>query len=157
MHVSTIGGKIIGMAPESREDIINAIEAKDYDAWKAAVSDRLTEDNFNTLVERHEAMSEQREQRDDVMEAIEAGDYAAFQVAADNTPIISRIQDEDDFEILVQLHQAKQDGDYEKVRELSEQLGLSEWGFEEGDGKEEVPGPRQRVRSLCLPELMSRS
>ncbi|HUV82147.1 MAG TPA: hypothetical protein VMW53_03585, partial [archaeon] len=49
----------------------------------------------------------------------------AFKVAAENWPMLSNIQDEGDFELLVQLHQAKQDGDYETVKELSEQLDLS--------------------------------
>jgi len=38
--------------------------------------------------------------------------------------MLSNIQNEGDFQILVQLHQAKLDGDYETVAELREQLGL---------------------------------
>ena len=123
---SAFRGNFFGMDPdESREEIVNAIEAKDYNGWKTAMSDRLTEENFNELVERHEARSEMREQREVKIQAIEAGDYEAFKVAAENWPMLSNIQDEGDFELLVQLHQAKQDGDYETVKELSEQLDLS--------------------------------
>lgn len=122
--VSAFGGKFIGMDPESREDMVNAIEAKDYNAWKAAKSDRLTEENFNERVARHEARSEMREHREDKIQAIEAGDYEAFKVAAENWPMLSNIQNEGDFELLVQLHQAKQDGDYETVEQLREQLGM---------------------------------
>ena len=35
-----------------------------------------------------------------------------------------KILNESDFKILVQLHQAKQEGDKEKVKQLSEQIGL---------------------------------
>ncbi len=122
--VSALGGHFFGIDPGNKEDIVNAIEANDFEVWKEAVSDQLTEENFNMLVERHEQMSGMREQREDMKLAIEAGDYDAFKVAAENWPMSSNIQDESDFEILVQLHQAKLDGDYETVYELREQLGL---------------------------------
>lgn len=121
---SAFGGNFFGMDSESREDMVNAIEAKDYDSWKEAKSNRLTEENFNERVARHEARSEMRELREDRKQAMEAGDYEAFKVAAENWPMLSKIQDEGDFEILSQLHQAKIDGDYETVEELREQLGL---------------------------------
>ncbi|MBE0523762.1 MAG: hypothetical protein IBX40_05440 [Methanosarcinales archaeon] len=121
---SAFRGNFFGMDPESREDVVNAIEAKDYDAWKAVMSDRLTEENFNERVAKHTARAEMRELREAKIQAIEAGDYEAFKVAAENWPMLSKIQNEDDFELLVQLHQAKQDGDYETVEELREQLGM---------------------------------
>ena len=121
---SAFGGNFFGMDSESRENMVNAIESKDYDSWKEAKSDRLTEENFNEREERHEARSEMRELREDKIRAIEAGDYEAFKVAAENWPMLSKIQDEGDFEILSRLHQAKLDGDYETVEELREQLGL---------------------------------
>ncbi len=121
---SAYGGKFFGMDPESREDMVNAIEAKDFDAWKAAKEDRMSEENFNERVAKHEARAEMRELREDKKLAIEAGDYEAFLVAAENWPMLSNIQNEDDFETLVQLHQAKLDGDFETVEELREQLGL---------------------------------
>ncbi len=121
---SAFGGNFFGMDSGSRENMVNAIESKDYDSWKEAKSDRLTEENFNERVEKHEARSEMRELREDKIRAIEAGDYEAFKVAAENWPMLSNIQDEGDFEILSQLHQAKLDGDYETVEELRKQLGL---------------------------------
>lgn len=122
--VSAFGGNFFGMDPGSREDMVNAIEAKDYNAWREAKSDRMTEEKFNERVARHEARSEMREHREDKIQAIEAGDYEAFKLAAENWPMLSNIQNEGDFELLVQLHQAKQDGDYETVEELREQLGM---------------------------------
>lgn len=77
---SAFGGNFFGMDSESRDTIVNAIKAEDYNAWKEAMSAQLTEDNFNRLVERHEAMEK------------------------------------------------LQDGNYTKVREVSEQLGLPD-GF----------------------------
>ncbi len=122
--VSAFGGKFLGMDTEDKEDMMNAIEAKNFDAWKEAKSDRMTEEKFNERVERHEARAEMRELREDKKQAIEAGDYEAFLVAAEDWPMLSKIQNEGDFELLVQLHQAKMDGDDETVEELREQLGL---------------------------------
>ena len=121
---SAYGGKFFGMDPENRENMMNAIDAKDYDAWKAAKEDRMSEENFNERVARHEARAEMRELREDKKLAIEAGDYEAFKVTAKDWPMLSNIQNEDDFETLVQLHQAKLDGDSETVEELREQLGI---------------------------------
>ncbi len=121
---SAYRGNFIGMDPGSREDIVNAIEANNYQAWKEVMSNQLTEENFNDCVERHEARSEMREHREDKRQAIEAGNYGAFLVAAENWPKLPNIQDESDFKLLVELHQAKLDGDYDTVNELREQLGL---------------------------------
>ena len=121
---SAYGGKFFEMDSESREDMVNAIEAKNFDDWKAAKEDRMSEENFNKRVAKHEARAEMRELREDKKLAIEAGDYEAFKVAAKNWPILPNIQNEDDFETLVELHQAKLDGDYETVEELREELGL---------------------------------
>ena len=121
---SAYGGKFFGMDSESREDMVNAIEAKNFDDWKAAKEDRMSEENFNERVAKHEARAEMRELREDKKLAIEAGDYEAFLVAAENWPKLPNIQNEDDFETLVELHQAKLDGDYETVEELREELGL---------------------------------
>jgi len=62
--------------------------------------------------------------RGEIFDAIKAKDFSAWKEAASKSPMISKIDNEDDFKILVQLHQAKKDGDYTKVKELSEQLGL---------------------------------
>ncbi|MCG7849765.1 MAG: hypothetical protein MIO93_11395, partial [ANME-2 cluster archaeon] len=140
--VSAFGGKFLGMDSESREDMMNAIEAKDFDAWNAAKSDRMTEEKFNDRVDRHvarsvmhDAKSDMRELREDKKLAIEAGDYEAFKLAAKDWPMLSQIENEDDFELLVQIHQAKMDGDDETVEKLREQLGML-GGF----GKPEMSG-----------------
>ena len=121
---SAYRGNLSGIDSESKEDIVNAIETNNYQAWKEVMSNRLTEENFNKCVKRHEARSEMREHREDKKLAIEAGDYDAFLVAAENWPKLPNIQDEGDFKLLVELHKAKLDGDYDTVNELREQLGL---------------------------------
>jgi hypothetical protein len=149
--VSAYQGKFPGMDTAGRGEMLNAIQAKDFNAWKDLMSARVTEENFNKLVERHAAMSEKRGSissgrgafNEQIIQAIENGDYEAWKEAAVNTPMITKIDNEDKFNILVQLHQAKQDGDYAKVKELSEQLGLP--GV---SGKYKMSGHFGRVRII---------
>jgi hypothetical protein len=67
----------------------------------------------------------------ELIQAIKDGNYDAWKTAVVNSksPLVSKITNEDEFKILVQLYQAKQDGNITKVNELSEQLGLP-GGFE---------------------------
>lgn len=139
--VAAFGGKFFGMDTESGNAIVSAIKAKDFNAWKKAITDQLTEDNFNKLVEqqaamsqRHETMSEKRGAmysgiralNEEMNTAIKEENYTAWKTTVVNSksPLASKITNEDEFKILVQLYQAKQDGNYTKVNELSEQLGL---------------------------------
>ena len=124
-----------GLDSESKEEIRQAIEAGDYDAWKEAVSAKLTEENFNKLVERHQAMSEKREMMQEHRQAIEAAleaeDYEAWKAAMDGLergPKIDEVITEENFDTFVQLHEARKSGDFETVQELSEELEL-EKGF----------------------------
>jgi|GEM_PF-1189337 len=138
--VAAFGGKIPGTDPQSRENITNAIKANNFTAWKEAMSAQLTEDNFNKLVQRcqtmsqHENMSEMQRTmfsgrqalNAEMNTAIKEGNYTAWKTAAVNSksPLVSKITNEDQFKILVQLYQAKQDGNYTEVKEQSQQLGL---------------------------------
>ncbi|MFA4934986.1 MAG: hypothetical protein WC568_04030 [Candidatus Methanoperedens sp.] len=156
--VSAFQGKFSGMDTADRGEILNAIKAKDFNAWKELISARLTEENFNKLVERHVAMSQRHENmsekrgamssergafNEQMNKAIKEGNYEAWKEAAANSPMIFKINNEGDFKILIQLHQAKQDGDYAKVKELSEQLGLPV-----GSGKHKMFGHFGRGRMI---------
>jgi hypothetical protein len=150
--VSAFGGRFFGMDHQSQDNITNAIKTNDYTAWKEAMSAQITEENFNKLVKRAQTMSQRHgnmsEKRgaisqeklalnQEMNQAITDGNYDAWKTAAQkaNSPMISKIDTQDKFNILVQLHQAKQDGNYTKVQELSTQLGLT-GGF----GKHKMPG-----------------
>lgn len=142
--VSAFGGRLFGMDPNSQNNITNAIKANDYTAWKEAMSAQLTQENFNKLVQRaktlsqrHGNMSEKLALNVEMNQAIKDGNYSAWKTAAEksNSSMISKITDVDHFNTLVQLYQAKQDGNYTKVKELSAQLGLTG-----GSGKHKMPG-----------------
>jgi DNA-binding transcriptional regulator YbjK len=144
--VAALGGKFPGIDLQSRDNVTNAIKANDYNAWQAAMSAQITQDNFNTLVQRYQNMSQRYENMSEnqgtmfsgrqalnaeMIQAIKDGNYDAWKTAVVNSksPLVSKITNEDEFKILVQLYQAKQDGNITKVMELSEQLGLP-GGFE---------------------------
>jgi len=94
---SAFGGHSFGMDSKSRDAIRNAIDANDFSTWKEAISAQLTEENFGKFVERRAARTSNHNKS-----------------LADLDP-----------ETLAQLQQAKLDGDFEKAKELREQLGLA--------------------------------
>jgi DNA-binding transcriptional regulator YbjK len=139
--VSAFQGKFSGMDTAARGEMLNAIKANDFSAWKEAMSAQLTEDNFNKLVQNYQTMSQRHENMSEkqgtmfsgrqalnaeMNKAIKDGNYSAWQTAAVNSksPLVSKISNQDEFDLLVQLYQAKQDGNHTKVKELSVQLGL---------------------------------
>ncbi len=59
-----------------RENVNQAIEDKDFEAWKTIKESKLTEENFNMISEKHKIRSEMKEA---IAEAKEAGDWARVQ------------------------------------------------------------------------------
>jgi hypothetical protein len=60
--------------------------------------------------------------------AVEAEDYEAWQEAISSMDYAPRIADvvltEDDFNLLVQLHEARESGDMEAAQKLKDELGI---------------------------------
>jgi len=112
-----------GLNSESREAIMNAIKANDYNAWKEAMTSTLTDEQFNKIVEMNQ-------KREAVNKALEEGNYTAWKDAVENLerPKITDIITEENFNIFVQLYKAKIAGDYETVKKLSEELGIENYG-----------------------------
>ena len=134
--VSAFGGRFYGGDSDAREAIRQAVENNDYDAWKDAMSGTITEDKFNKILERHESMSERRgmvkERRDAVEQALETGDYNAWKSAIEGFERTGRIADkitEDNFGTFVKLHEARQNSDYETVKELGFDKGHRRHGM----------------------------
>jgi hypothetical protein len=107
--------------------IQQALEAKDYEAWKEAMMAELTEDQFNQLVEWYEQRQSRHQYMEQVRAAIEAGDYDAWKAAMEQIekPQLTDLINEDNFDIFVAMHNAKQAGDMETAMQLREQLGIS--------------------------------
>ena len=118
------GGGFFGN--ENREAIENAIEANDYNAWKEAMIETLTEEKFNKLVEMYQNRKTAEQNRQLVEQALEEGNYEAWKAAIENLegPRMTELITEENFDTFVQLYEAKMAGDYETVKQLSEELGL---------------------------------
>lgn len=78
-----------------------------------------------------------------MIQAIKDNSYTEWNAAAVNStsPLVSKITNADQFNMLVQLYKAKQDGNNTKVMELSKQLGLPG-----GSGKHKIFGNFGRGR-----------
>jgi hypothetical protein len=124
--------------PENREAIEEAIEAEDYAAFiEATGRDNLTEEKFETMVERHSEMEEKRLEkeanRELIQEAVESGDYEtwAILIAEQNpdSPMLEKIT-ADNFSQLQEIHDLR-----EELRVIEEDLGI-EKGDHRGQGGE---------------------
>ena len=112
-----------------------ALEDGDYAAWKEAMTAGLTEERFNQLRERHTQMEEKRvsmqETRKKVQQALETGDYNAWKEAIGDSPHAGKLTEvinKENFDTFVQMHEAKQNGDFETAKALAEELGLQGFG-----------------------------
>ncbi len=112
----------------NKEEVIGALEADDFDAWKQAMQAGLNEENFEHMKEMHSNRAQRMEHREEINAALESGDYEAWKQvieSLDKEPIIAeKILDEEDFDTLAELHQARQDKDFDTVKELADELGL---------------------------------
>jgi hypothetical protein len=72
-----------------------------------------------------------------MIQAIKDNSYTEWTAAVvgSTSPLVSKITNVDQFNILVQLYQAKQDGNNTKAMDLSQQLGLPT-----GNGKHKMSG-----------------
>ena len=156
--VAAFGEKFPGIDSQSRNNITNAIKANDFNSWKAAMTAQLTQAKFDKLVQSYQTMSQRRANMSQwygnmsnpqgtmlsgqamnagMIQAIKDVNYDAWKTAVVNStsPLVYKVTNEDQFKILVQLYQAKQDGNNTKVMELSQHLGLPA-----GNGKHRMSG-----------------
>ena len=95
---------------EHRLGIKQAIEENDFKAWKTAIIETLTQENFNKLVERHKAISERRKLQDVVRQAIEEGDYEAYKEAVENLMGSYKVMSEEDFNAMIEHYKTRELG-----------------------------------------------
>ena len=120
--VMTIGSVAAFGGFGDKEQIRETVEANDYDAWKSAMQERFSEEHFDEMVARYES-------REAVRDALEANDYDAWVEAVEDHPRnIENIVNEDNFDVFVEMHEAREAGDYDTARQLREELGLPMMG-----------------------------
>ena len=127
-----------GFSLENREAVMSAIENGDYEAWKAAIEDDLTEENFNRLVEMNQNRWMERQNMEAMRQAIENRDYEAWQAAVQNCERCDASEvTEEQFNLMVQIHEARMNGDFETANQLSQELGFNCGMFGDFGGKME--------------------
>ncbi|MFT7507561.1 MAG: hypothetical protein ACI92I_000721 [Acidimicrobiales bacterium] len=111
---------------------------------KEAARDVLVEAgvDMETMQAVRGAMKEHRqEMKSAIYEAVGNNDYQAFIDAIEGSPLVDIITSESDFELFVQAHTLRAEGDREEAKEIMEDLGfegkmnsLGHKGNHEGDG-----------------------
>lgn len=100
-----------GFVNEQQRTAINqAIENNDFETWKTAITETLTQENFDKLVARNKAMTERKELQDAVKQAIANGDYDAYKKAFENLKGSMEVMNEDDFNAMVERYKAGEAG-----------------------------------------------
>lgn len=133
------GGQFGGF--QGSEEAKQALENNDYDAFIQSVSPDITEEQFERMAEVHE-------QRQAVEQALESGDYEAWVQAIESMPKITDLITEENFQDFAALHQARQNGDLETAKDLSEQLGLEQFQFQKGFRSTPHPGMRGGMNGI---------
>ncbi|MBD3203628.1 hypothetical protein GF327_04995 [Candidatus Woesearchaeota archaeon] len=127
--------------PENREEIQEAIENNDFDSWREAMMNRINQENFDEIVQRHGMIRERRQEKQEnreqnqemTDEACELGGEEGYEMwleSLSERPGARRlqevIQDAQDFDKLCELHELRNDpdSDPDKIRDLSEELSL---------------------------------
>lgn len=112
---------------KSRKALDAAIQANDFDAYLETLSnvnsnlaEKVTEERFADLVEKYN-------QHEAVETAIENSDYQAWINAVLAMPHGSNMADivsEEDFNKLVEMHKARELGDFEAAKAIADDLGI---------------------------------
>lgn len=131
-----LGGSLVAAYPtlvgvkimdEDRDALREALEKGDYEQWRETMIAQLTEERFQQMSERYNAV---RNRHESIHAAIESEDYSAWVEAMTSEGQEPRILDyisEENFGTLVELHEARDAGEIERVKELMEELGFPEY------------------------------
>lgn len=126
------GAYAFGERALGNDDLRIAMENGDYDAYIQAFdqNDRgfmrhqLTEEEFNERLNRQDLGAEHRAV---VEEALASGDYDAWLVAMEDAPRgnqFASLVTEDNFDEFIQIHEARESGDFDLAAELAQELGI---------------------------------
>jgi hypothetical protein len=110
----------------NNENIQQALGNGDYEAWKQAMTEEMTQERFQQMSQNYQQMQERQQYMEQVQVAIEAGDYNAWKSAMEQVqrPQMTDVITEENFDTFVAIHNAMQNGDYETANQLREQLGI---------------------------------
>jgi hypothetical protein len=123
---------------QGNDEMQQALEAGDYDAFVAAMSHQVSEQQFQRMAEMHQNRAQEQQ-------ALEAEDYAAWVQAIESRPRITDLVTEENFPKYAEMQKARQSGDFETAQALAEELGLNQFGFGKGPmGRPHPMGKRMK-------------
>ena len=127
--VSAFNGDILQKAGLSDEQVSAFEEAHELrkNGDKEGARDVLKEAGIvqETMESVRGAMKEHKaEMRSAIDEAVENDDYDAFLEAIGGSPLADIITSEDDFDLFVEAHELRVEGDWKAAREIMEELGF---------------------------------
>jgi len=105
---------------QENEAAKNALENKDFEAFKEAMTSGITEERFEQIAERFGSKTV-------IQQALEEGNYEAWVAEIESRPKITDKITEKNFEDFATMHKAKQEGNFETAQEIAKELGLDQF------------------------------
>jgi len=106
-------------------DMRQAIADGDFQTWKQLHQEQLTEKNFAQEQERYQERQGMMQGREEIQAAIDADDYTAYSALVLKIHPDATVISEDDFTTLVELHQARLDGDVDTWQKLRDEIDFA--------------------------------
>ena len=128
--------------PFENGKVKDALEANDFASWKEAMMSGLTEERFEEMRNMHENKGQMQEE----MELAIAGGYSAFLELMESHPHGEKMLEvvtEENFDVFVQMHEARSSGDHETAKTLADELGLEKPKGKFGKGMHKGSGACQ--------------
>ena len=128
-----VGAFAMPFAKENSE-IKDSLENGNFAEWKEAMTSELTEERFEEMRNEHQKKGQMREQ----MELAISKGYDSFVELMQEHPHGEKLLetvDEQNFDLFVQMHEARSSGDFELAEDIAEELGLDHLKHQRGLGK----------------------
>ena len=122
------GGLVSAFGPKGfvgDEELRQAIDDGDFQTWKELHEERLTEDNFAEIQERHQERQGKMQGPQEMRDAIETNDYEAYTDAVLEIHPEAIVLSQEDFNTLVAMHQAKLDGDMDTWKSFRDEVDFA--------------------------------
>jgi len=122
---------------ENREAMDAALDAEDYETFKEIMNERCERRMDQMTEEKFQEMVDVKQAHDAVKSSIESEDYDAWVSAVSSLPHGSGMADvvsEEDFEIMIEVHDLRESGDHEAARALAKENDLKPMRLGEGRG-----------------------
>ncbi len=105
---SAFGFGFHGMGKSSAA--MQAIQNNDFAAWRTAMTETLTQENFDKFAGKHSKMPERMGMTSTVMQALSGKNYTAYLESMANTTKLDKAMSEEEFNAMAERHNAMHSG-----------------------------------------------